>query len=71
MKAGRCARHGTGRRGLLRRPHPAFGHPLPKGEGLDLGRNQATLSQKGEGLDLRVRLFDNRQSEWVPFTDNG
>ena len=42
-----------------------------KGEGLDLGRNQATLSQKGEGLDLRVRPFDNRQSEWVPFTDNG
>ena len=24
--------------GLLGRPHPAFGHPLPKGEGLDLRR---------------------------------
>ena len=75
MKAGRCARQGMGQRGLLPvwlgRPHPAFGHPLPKGEGLDLGRNEATLSQKGKGLDLRVRPFDNRQSEWVPFTDNG
>ena len=40
---------GTERRGLLGRPHPAFGHPLPKGEGLDLGRNEATLSQRGRG----------------------
>ena len=81
MKAGCCARQGMGQRGLLGRPHPAFGHPLPKGEGLDLGRNeatlsqkgrnQATLSQKGKGLDLRVRPFDNRQSGWVPFTDDG
>ena len=38
----------------LGRPHPAFGHPLPKGEGLSwdglsLGRNEATLSQRGRG----------------------
>ena len=42
-------RQGMGQRGLLGRPHPAFGHPLPKGEGLDLGRNQATLSQRERG----------------------
>ena len=35
--------------GLLGRPHPAFGHPLPKGEGLSLGRNAATLSQGERG----------------------
>ena len=35
--------------GLLGRPHPAFGHPLPEGEGLDLGRNEATLSQRERG----------------------
>ena len=42
-------RQGTGQRGLLGCPHPAFGHPLPKGEGLDLGRNQATLSKRERG----------------------
>ena len=30
--------HGMGGAGLLGRPHPAFGHPLPEGEGLNLGR---------------------------------
>ena len=34
---------------LLWRPHPAFGHPLPEGEGLGLGRYEATLSQRERG----------------------
>ena len=41
---------GKERAGLLGRPHPAFGHPLPEGEGLSLGPNEATLSRRERGL---------------------
>ena len=48
-QAARWERQGKERPGLLGCPHPAFGHPLPEGEGLDLGRNEATLSQRERG----------------------
>ena len=38
MKGACRTRHVLGCAGLLGRPHPAFGHPLPEGEGLNLDR---------------------------------
>ena len=54
--AGQALALGEG--GLLGLPHPAFGHPLPEGEGLSLGRNEATLSQREWGW---VCLFPARR----------
>ena len=38
MQAARRVRQGIAQAELLGSPHPAFGHPLPKGEGLGLRR---------------------------------
>ena len=43
--------------GLLWRPHPAFGHPLPEGEGLGLGRIKPAFGHplpEGEGFNASL-----------------
>ena len=58
-------------------PHPAFGHPLPEGEGLDWDgshRPSATLSQRERGFDTACfagMTELGRHRNFVLMTDSG